>query len=118
MEAEFDIRVTELTEAQLDAQPFGVIRLARDGTVLSYNLYEEKIARMRREDVVGKNFFSDVAPCTRVKEFFGRFIDGVEQREMNVTFGFLFAFKHQHRNVDVSLYYKKSDDSIWVIVRG
>lgn len=49
MEAEFDIRVTELTEAQLDAQPFGVIRLARDGTVVSYNLTQRRRASLSAE---------------------------------------------------------------------
>lgn len=121
-EHEFDIRVMSMNERDLDAQPFGVIRLDRDGVVLSYNLYEERQARRKRRDVVAKNFFIDIAPCTRVKEFYGRFLLGVERRELNATFGFVFHFPHKTRNVDVSLYYKKGaqmrDDTIWVIIRG
>jgi photoactive yellow protein len=116
--AELDIRVTELDERALDTQPFGIIRLDRDGVVLSYNLYEESRARRRRQDVIGKNFFTEVAPCTRVQEFYGLFLAGVHDRNLNATFGFLFPFPHGDRHVDVSLFYKKADDSIWVLIRG
>ncbi len=121
-EFEFDIRVCSMNERELDRQPFGVIRLDREGYVLSYNLYEERQARRQRRDVVGKNFFTEIAPCTRVKEFYGRFLAGVERRELNATFGFVFQFPHKTRNVDVSLFYKHAaqehDDSVWVIIRG
>ncbi len=121
-ECEFDIGVFNLDERGLDAQPFGIIRLDRNGTVLSYNLYEENQARRKRQDVVGKNFFTDIAPCSRVKKFYGRFLLGVEQRELNTTFGFVFHFPHKTRHVDVSLFYKQAefvrDDSVWVIIRG
>ncbi|WP_437571976.1 PAS domain-containing protein [Sorangium sp. So ce542] len=121
-EFEFDIGVFNLDERGLDAQPFGIIRLNREGTVLSYNLYEERQARRKREDVVGKNFFTDIAPCSRVKKFYGRFLVGVEQRELNATFGFVFHFPHKTRHVDVSLFYKaaarQESDTVWVIIRG
>jgi photoactive yellow protein len=116
--AEFDIRITDMTAEELDQQPFGVIRLDRHGVVQTYNLYESKLARKRREDVIGRNFFTDVAPCTKVKEFYGRFREGVEARSLNATFGFVFDFPHGARNVDVSLFYKEADDSTWVLVRG
>ncbi|AKT37287.1 PAS domain-containing protein [Chondromyces crocatus] len=119
---EFDIRVTDLDENGLDAQPFGIIRLDREGTILSYNLYEEKEARRKRQDVVGRNFFTEVAPCTKVKAFHGRFRDGVKRRELEATFGFVFCLRHVTRNVDVSLFYKRAEsedkDSIWVFIRG
>ncbi|WP_437652762.1 PAS domain-containing protein [Sorangium sp. So ce1182] len=121
-EFEFDIGVFNLDESGLDAQPFGIIRMDRDGVVLSYNLYEERQARRKRQDVVGKNFFTDIAPCSRVKKFYGRFLVGVEQRELNATFGFVFHFPHKTRHVDVSLFYKpaarQQDDTVWVIIRG
>ncbi|WP_437678343.1 PAS domain-containing protein [Sorangium sp. So ce131] len=121
-ESEFDIGVFNLDERGLDAQPFGIIQLDRNGTVLSYNLYEENQARRKRQDVLGKNFFTDIAPCSRVKKFYGRFLLGIEQRELNATFGFVFHFPHKTRNVDVSLFYKRAaqvrEDTVWVLIRG
>ena len=110
--------IASLPEAALDQQPFGIIRLDRTGKVLSFNTYEERLARKQRADVLGKNFFTDVAPCTRVKEFHGKFLEGIEQRYLNTTFAFVFAFSFGHRGVHVSLYYKQADDTIWVLVRG
>lgn len=114
--------VFDLDERGLDAQPFGIIRLNRNATVLSYNLYEEHHARRKRQDVIGRHFFTDVAPCSRVKRFYGRFLLGVEQRELNTTFDFVFYFPHKTRHVDVSLFYRRAahvrDDVVWVIIRG
>ncbi len=110
--------VAELPESEIDAQPYGVIRLDREGRVLAFNRYEERLSRKKRGDVLWRNFFNEVAPCTKVKEFYGRFLEGVAARRMNVTFGFVFPFAHGARHVDVSLFYKEADDSVWVIVRG
>ncbi|MDP2877664.1 MAG: EAL domain-containing protein, partial [Holophaga sp.] len=65
--------VDSLEERSLDALPFGAIQLASDGTILQYNRYEEDLARRKASDVIGKNFFTQVAPCTDVREFAGRF---------------------------------------------
>jgi len=117
-EHEFDIRVMSMNERELDAQPFGVIRLDASGRVLSYNLYEERLARCDRREVIGKNFFIEVAPCTRVRRFYGRFLDGVSRRSLHATFGFVFAFAHGERTVEITLFFRAQDDTVWVLVRG
>ena len=72
--APFDPRtIDDLSDAELDALAFGVIALDEEGTVLRYNLYESRLARLDRNQVVGRNFFDDVAPCTRIEAFQGRF---------------------------------------------
>ena len=67
--------------------------------------------------MIGKNFFYEVAPCARVQDFHGRFLAGVEDRELDATFGFVFPFPHGDRYVFVTLFYQGADDSIWVIIR-
>jgi photoactive yellow protein len=109
-------RLHVLDEAQLDALPFGLIRLDRTGKVLSYNRTEAELAQMNRRRPLGLNFFDDVAPCTRVKAFQGRFLAGVERGELNETFGFRFEFAHGSRYVAITLYSSRTDDSVWVIV--
>ncbi len=118
-ELQIDLGIlVNLSAEELDRQPYGVIRLDRAGTVLTFNRYEEKLSRKKRDDVLWKNFFNEVAPCTKVREFYGRFLEGVKARRMNVTFGFVFPFPHGVRHVDISLFYKENDDTVWVIVRG
>ena len=52
------------TVIELDSLPYGVIAMDLDGTVEAYNLAESKLAGLTPERVLGKNFFSNVAPCT------------------------------------------------------
>jgi photoactive yellow protein len=62
-----------LGDAELDALSFGVIALDELGIVRRYNLYESRLARLDRRQVVGKDFFRDVARCARGERFEGRF---------------------------------------------
>jgi photoactive yellow protein len=48
----------------LDALPFGLIAMALDGMVEHYNTAESRQARLIPERVVGRHFFTAVAPCT------------------------------------------------------
>ena len=51
-------------EAALDALPFGVVAMADDGTVMSYNRAESQLSGLASASVIGRHFFSQVAPCT------------------------------------------------------
>jgi photoactive yellow protein len=59
------------TLEELNRLPFGVIRLRPDGRIAEYSAEEEELSGRKRADVVGKNFFREVAPCTAVAGFEG-----------------------------------------------
>ena len=48
---------------QLDALPFGVIGLGPDSNVETYSSTESKLAGLSPDRVLGKHFFTAVAPC-------------------------------------------------------
>jgi photoactive yellow protein len=102
---------------ELDKLPFGAIQLDEEGRVKSYNRYEQELARLTREGVIGKHFFKEVAPCTDVKEFHGRFLEGVKQKKLHAKFRYHFTFKHQPRDVQITLYYSDITHSVWVMVQ-
>lgn len=52
------------TAKELDELPFGLIAMAADGIVEHYNTTEAKTAGLRPTRVIGRNFFTAVAPCT------------------------------------------------------
>lgn len=104
-------------ERELDRLPFGAIQLAPDGTVLQYNRYEEDLARRRASEVIGKNFFTEVAPCTDVRDFSGRFREGVAAGRLHVTFDYVFAFEPP-KPVRVTLWYSDATGTGWVFVQG
>lgn len=51
-------------EAALDAAPFGVISMTPEGVVTHYNAAESELSGLTPARVVGKIFFTGVAPCT------------------------------------------------------
>jgi photoactive yellow protein len=89
-EAEDIRRLSLMGDRELDALPFGVIKLDARGTVLAFNVAEGELSGFRPADVVGRNFFHDVAPCTRTKKFFGRFQEGVAAGRLNASFEYRF----------------------------
>lgn len=92
-----------MTSEQLDQLPFGAIQLDSEGRILAYNATEESISGRKREEVVGRNFFADVAPCTRVKRFHGAFREGIERGELNEVFDFTFRFPTGPKDVRIRM---------------
>ena len=109
--------IDSIGEKELDSLPYGVIQLDAQGTVLRYNAYEEGLSGLTRQKVVGKNFFKQIAPCTDMQEFYGRFREGVAAGELHCTFRYHFAFKRNPRDVTVTLLYNAREKRTWVLVQ-
>lgn len=106
-----------LSPQELDLLPFGAIRLSTDGTITSYNQAEARLAGKEATSVIGKNFFREVAPCTRVKRFYGAFEEGVKRRELSEVFDFIFAFPTGARDVRIRMIYTESGQpAVWIFV--
>lgn len=106
-----------LTPEELDTLPFGAIQLDANGFVLAYNRTEEQISGRKRDEVVGKNFFTEVAPCTRVRKFYGAFQIGVDRRSLNEVFDFTFRFPNAPRDVRIRMIYSGNPrPGVWIFV--
>jgi photoactive yellow protein len=118
MEALQDLEmIDKMSAEELDALPFGAIRLDRNGTILTYNMTESKLTGRDPNRVIGRNFFTDVAPCTNVQEFAGRFREGVSRGDLHTIFPYRFDFQMAPRDVTVTLFYSKQTETAWVFVR-
>ena len=93
--------IDRMSEAELDELPFGAIRLDKEGKILSYNTTESKLTGRDPKRVIGRNFFRDVAPCTNVQAFAGRFREGVAKGDMHIIFPYRFDFEMAPRDVTV-----------------
>lgn len=109
--------IDHMQPKELNALPFGAIQLDPKGTILRFNDYEAKLTGRKPENVIGRNFFEEVAPCTNVRDFAGKFHDGIKNKELHEVFPYLFDFKMAPRNVTVTLFYNKANDTAWVFVR-
>ena len=101
---------------ELDTLPYGMIQLDATGRILKYNAVESRLAQLPQETTVGKKFFSEIAPCTKVQQFYGQFKEGVLRESLDTTFLFHFAFKQNPRDVTVRLFYSKRTQSVWVMI--
>jgi photoactive yellow protein len=68
-------KIPKLSEAELDALPQGVIRLDKTGKILILRPDSSRIVASDGRDDGGPKLFTDVALCTAVSEFQGRFND-------------------------------------------
>ena len=114
---DIDNVLSNLDETSVDELAFGAVQLDRNGTILSYNMAEGDITGRNPEDVKGKNFFDEVAPCTKSKEFYGRFKEGVDSGSLNALFEYVFDYKMQPTKVKVHMKKAMMDDSYWVFVK-
>lgn len=100
----------------LDTAPFGIIRVDDEGVVEFFNQYEAELSGMDPDEVTGKNFFTQVAPCTNNRLFRGRFKKGVRRDELDETFTYTYTYKMRPTLVDVRLYRDESGQN-WITVR-
>lgn len=83
-----------LSQADLDELPFGIIKLRADGTILAFNKAEQELSRISHKRIVGRNFFTDIAPCTDVKAFRGRFKKFLAGDKETEDFEFTYNFRN------------------------
>jgi photoactive yellow protein len=102
-------RLLALSTDEVDELPYGFIVLDAEGTILLYNRYEAALARMSSERVLGRHFFRDVAPCTRVEAFFGPF-KAVASAAPGASERFAFRFHFLHGAQDVLVQITRAPD--------
>ena len=110
-------KIDSLTPEEVNMLPFGAIELDTSGTILKYNDFESALTGVPRASAIGKNFFTQVAPCTNVQEFHGRFQKGVDAQQLHETFRYHFAFKDNPCNVTITLLFSEVTRTVWVFVR-
>lgn len=104
-----------LDQHQADALDFGVVKVDDDGNVLLYNKWESDMAGVPVPSAMGKNFFTQVAPCTNNRLFFGRFKDGVSAGNLDTEFNYTFTYKMKPTNVVIRLL-RDGSSTNWVFV--
>lgn len=93
--------VYDLGPQEVDRLAFGLIEIDAEGIVRNYNAAESRLSGLEPDDVIGRNFFTEVAPCTRDTEFERRWRRLREEGEGRDEFTFVFRFQTGHRIVQV-----------------
>jgi photoactive yellow protein len=110
-------KLNSLTKNEADEANFGIVKVDGNGRILLYNKYESDLAGVASSTAEGKNFFTELAPCTNNKLFFGKFKTGVENGELNSLFNYTFTYKMKPTNVAIHLLHDKNTKTNWVFVQ-
>lgn len=114
---DIDNVMSALSPTDVDGLAFGAVQLDRTGKILAYNATEAAITGRDPKEVLGRNFFSDVAPCTDTPKFKGEFDKGVAAGTLNVMFEYMFDYKMTPTKVRVHMKKALTGDSYWVFVK-
>ena len=109
--------LARMSARELDQLAFGAIQLDAQGRILAYNATEAGITGRSAQDVIGKNFFRDVAPCTDTPQFRGTFDAGVRAGNLNTMFEYVFDYKMTPTRVKIHMKKAIIGDSYWIFVK-
>lgn len=107
----------KMSPGEIDKLAFGAIELDKTGTILKYNSAEGAITGRNPADVIGKNFFRDVAPCTSKASFKGVFDTGVKDGNLNTMFEYVFDYNMKPTKVKVHMKQSINGQSYWIFVK-
>jgi len=96
---------------------FGAVLLDRSGKVVKYNKAEGMIAGRDPSEVVGKDFFNEIAPCAKGKRFHGEFLKFHQTGSVNVMFDYKFAYKGANVGVKIHLKSQPDGQHCWMFVK-
>lgn len=87
-------------DAQLEDTSFGVVAMDTDHRVVMYNRTESTLSGLSPERVVGRHFFSEVAPCTNNFMVAHRF---ETEDDLDATIDYVFTLRMKPTPVQLRL---------------
>lgn len=110
--------IEHLSPVMADKLNFGVVKCDDEGNILLYNKYNyNHFADFKTANVIGKNYFTEVAPCANNFIFSGRFKRGATTGELNTLFDYVFTYKLTPTKVRVHLYRDRKGAN-WIFVKA
>jgi photoactive yellow protein len=78
----------------IDDFDFGLIVMGRDGRVHGYNQAESKLSGLPADEVIGRNFFVEIGPCTNNYLIAQRYQDSASQdEELDEQLDYVFTYR-------------------------
>ncbi|HYF55218.1 MAG TPA: PAS domain-containing protein [Salinarimonas sp.] len=92
--------IEAMSAAELDGLPFGVIGLDGEGHVAVYSAVEARYAGLPRDAVLGRHFYTAVAPCMNNALVAGR-MEGTDA--LDATIDYVLTFRMRPTRVRIRL---------------
>ena len=107
--------ILSLAPQERDGLAFGVIEMEPGGVVRQYNDTEAALSGLTADDVVGRDFFVAVAPCTNnflVRERF------VSEPELDATIDYVFSYRMRPTPVRLRLFRRPTGPWLLLVRRS
>jgi photoactive yellow protein len=101
-------------EAAFNQLEFGAIALRKGGMVERYNDVEARWSGLRPESVIGKNFFTQVAPCTNNEIVAARFLS---EYRLDRVVEYVFTYRMILTRVRLRLLKRPSSPLMYLLVK-
>jgi photoactive yellow protein len=96
--------LTQLTDADLDALPYGVIGFDAQNRITHYNQHEASMAYFDKAKVLGQDLFIELAPCLNNYLVAGRYEEALAQGEaLDETMPYVLTFRMRPTHVHMRL---------------
>ena len=106
-------QIEQLKPAELDALPFGVVQLDREGTVLFYSATEARLSGYGMTPL-GKNFF-EVGRNPRNGDLRGRIMGAMEQGKVDLDFGWTGDLADPQRDLSIRVQSSRQG-GVWMFI--
>ncbi|MCU0619826.1 MAG: PAS domain-containing protein [Gemmatimonadaceae bacterium] len=112
----FVSQLPNISRSSADAAPFGIVQVDDNGVIQLYNRWEQEMGGIPASSAEGRNFFTQVAPCTNNRLVFGKFKEGVAAGSMDAEFNYTFTYKMKPTNVTLRIIRHAPSRTNWVLV--
>ena len=109
-------RLASLSPAELDALPFGVVKLDAEGNVTYFSAAEAEQSGFLRQRALGRDFFVDVAPCIGTPSFRQRVANARAAGRLDVRFEHVGDFADPERAMVVRVV-SAAGGGLWVALK-
>ncbi len=116
-QSDLDNVLAAMSSREIDELAFGAIQLDAAGKILAFNQAESNITGRRKDAVIGRNFFDEVAPCCNKPAFRGVFDAGVKSGSLNAIFDYTFDYVMKPTRVKIQMKKAVADNTYWVFVK-
>ena len=106
-------RLLVISDEQLDQLDFGVVEMNLNCEVLRYNATESRYSGLAVDRVIGRHFFTEVAPCSNNRKVAGRFNEAV----LDETISYTFALRMKPVPVTLRMIKTEACDNMYLLVR-
>ena len=114
-ESDLGARVEQLSWEAIDELAFGVIRLDASGKIVYLSRVEARESGYGDRPAIGRDFFSEVAPCLGTPEFMRRLDQAQARGSLDITFDQVGDFGDPERELHVRVR-SATSGGLWIFI--